>query len=66
MYDDDLQNQTKGTNVTIVRVGTTKKYSDGWETAFGKKGGMKAAGKSKSAASAAKKGKKKLAKAGKR
>ncbi|MEX0678190.1 MAG: hypothetical protein WD063_13995 [Pirellulales bacterium] len=22
--------------MTIVRVGTTKKYADGWETAFGK------------------------------
>ena len=27
--------------MTIVRVGTTKKYSEGWETAFGK--GKKAA-----------------------
>jgi hypothetical protein len=45
--------------VTIVRVGTTKKYSDGWESAFGKTGFARAAGKSKAAALAAKKSKKK-------
>jgi hypothetical protein len=50
----------KGTTVTIVRVGTTKKYSDGWEGAFGRKGGVRAAGKSKTATPAAKKSKKKL------
>jgi hypothetical protein len=32
--------------VTITRVGTNQKYSDGWEKAFGgKKGGAKAAQK---------------------
>jgi hypothetical protein len=46
--------------VTIVRVGTTKNYSEGWEGAFGKKGAARSAGKSKSAALSAKKGKKKL------
>jgi hypothetical protein len=46
--------------VTIVRVGTTKKYSEGWEGAFGRKGGARIAGKSKTAAPVAKKGKKKL------
>ena len=60
-------NKVKGMTVTIVRVGTTKKYSDGWEGAFGRKGAARAAGKSKAAAPAAKKGKKKLVqKAGKR
>ena len=34
---------SRKTTVTIVRVGATKKYSDGWESAFTK-------GKSKSAA----------------
>jgi len=33
--------------VTIVRVGTNQKYSDGWETAFSKK---KSAGKVKTKA----------------
>jgi hypothetical protein len=44
--------------VTIVRIGATKRYSDGWEMAFGK-------GKKKQAAgsSAAKKAGKKSAKA---
>jgi hypothetical protein len=42
--------------VTIVRVGTNKKYSEGWESAFGK-------GKKKTeAAPAAKKSAKKTAK----
>ena len=46
--------------MTIVRVGTTKKYSEGWEGAFGgKKSAARAAGKSRIAATAAKKGKKK-------
>jgi hypothetical protein len=40
--------------VTIIRVGATKKYSEGWEQAFGK---------SKGKASAAAAGKKKPAKA---
>lgn len=26
----------EGTTVTIIRVGATKKYSDGWQSAFGK------------------------------
>jgi hypothetical protein len=47
--------------VTITRVGTNQKYSDGWEQAFGGKRGAKAAQKkavpSKKAA-AKKKGKK--------
>jgi hypothetical protein len=52
----------EGRAVTITRVGTNQKYSDGWEQAFGgKKGGAKAAQKtaapSKKAA-AKKKGKK--------
>ncbi len=29
--------------MTIVRVGTTKKYSDGWESAFGKSKGKNTA-----------------------
>jgi hypothetical protein len=41
-----LPNATEVTAVTIVRVGATKKYSDGWEAAFGK-------GKKKSAPAAA-------------
>jgi hypothetical protein len=46
-------NSAKGTTVTIIRIGTTKKYSDGWAAAFGgkKKSGSngsatKSAGKS--------------------
>ena len=35
--------------MTIVRVGATKKYSDGWDSAFGK-GGKKSATPTKSAA----------------
>ena len=54
--------QRKVRAVTITRVGTNQKYSDGWDQAFGgKKGGGKAAQKkaapSKKAA-AKKKGKK--------
>ena len=55
--------------MTIVRVGTNQKYSDGWETAFagkksgkaaGKKaGGKKASAKKPSAKKPAKKAKKK-------
>jgi hypothetical protein len=45
------------TAVTIVRVGTTKKYSDGWEAAFGK-----SSGKKKAAAKPTKAAKKKPAK----
>jgi hypothetical protein len=43
--------------VTIVRVGTNKKYSEGWESAFGK--GKK---KTEAAAPAAKKSAKKTTK----
>jgi hypothetical protein len=43
-----LANPGEVTAVTIVRVGATKKYSDGWESAFG-------AGKKKSAPAAPKK-----------
>jgi hypothetical protein len=52
--------------VTIVRVGATKKYSDGWEAAFGGGKGKKKAAPAKSAkkaASAKKKPAKKVAKA---
>jgi hypothetical protein len=45
--------------VTIVRVGTTKKYSDGWDAAFGKRGGAKTAVKTKKSVSATVKSKKK-------
>ncbi|MGD9721624.1 MAG: hypothetical protein AB7O59_05950 [Pirellulales bacterium] len=41
--------------MTIVRVGATKKYTDGWESAFGK-------GKKKATAAPAKKAAKKSAK----
>jgi hypothetical protein len=47
--------------VTIVRVGTTKKYSDGWEAAFGRKGGARTAVKTKKSAATAVKSKKKAA-----
>jgi hypothetical protein len=47
--------------VTIVRVGTTKKYSEGWESAFGKKSGGRTALKAKKSASTATKSKKKPA-----
>jgi hypothetical protein len=47
--------------VTIVRVGTNKKYADGWETAFGK-GKSATAGKSSGKATAKKSAKKKTAK----
>lgn len=33
--------------MTIVRVGATKKYSDGWESAFGKKSRKKQSTSSK-------------------
>lgn len=48
--------------MTIVRVGTNQKYSDGWETAFSKKKSAskaKAKGKQASAKKPAKKSKKK-------
>ncbi|HEV2971188.1 MAG TPA: hypothetical protein VGY55_14535 [Pirellulales bacterium] len=50
--------------MTIVRVGPTKKYSDGWEAAFGKKGAGKSAAKAKMAGSSGMKSKKKMAPAG--
>jgi hypothetical protein len=47
--------------VTIVRVGTNKKYADGWEAAFGK-GKTATAGKPVSQPTAKKSSKKKAAK----
>jgi hypothetical protein len=45
--------------VTIVRVGTNQKYSDGWEAAFaGKKSAKAAAGKASKKAAARKPAKK--------
>lgn len=60
--------------MTIVRVGTTKKYSDGWEAAFGKgkkkskAAPKKASGKSQAKPASAKKSAKKrpATKAGKK
>jgi hypothetical protein len=57
----------EGKHVTIVRVGTNQKYSDGWETAFSgkkakpaaKKAGGKKAAKKPSPKKPAKKSKKK-------
>ena len=54
--------------MTIVRVGATKKYSEGWDSAFGKAkkpAGTKAAAK-KSAKAPAKSSMKKAAKKGKK
>jgi hypothetical protein len=54
----------KGTNVTIIRVGTTQKYADGWTSAFSGKKAAASGGQSKKAASksaAAKSGKIKAA-----
>jgi hypothetical protein len=48
--------------VTIVRVGTTQVYSEGWEGAFGKGKKSPAASKGKAAKPAVKKGKKKAKK----
>jgi hypothetical protein len=57
----------KGRTVTIVRIGASKKYSDNWEAAFGRKGSVKAAaGGARGKKSAAKKSSKKSAKARKR
>jgi hypothetical protein len=53
------------TAVTIVRVGTTKKYSDGWEAAFSK-GKKKSATVAKPAKKAAKKSTKSAAKPAKK
>jgi hypothetical protein len=50
---------SEGRPVTIVRVGTNQKYSDGWETAFGKRKSAKAATKSSGSKTAAKKSAKK-------
>lgn len=41
--------------MTIVRVGTNQKYSDGWETAFSAKKSKSAAGKAKGKKASAKK-----------
>jgi hypothetical protein len=49
--------------VTIVRVGTTKKYSEGWEKAFGKGKKAPPEATSKSVATPKKKAAKKPAKA---
>ncbi len=53
-------NPMRVTAVTIVRVGATKKYSDGWETAFSK--GKKKAQAAKPKKAAAKKSTKASAK----
>jgi hypothetical protein len=46
-------------DVTILRVGPNKKYSDGWEAAFaGKKGAAKPSAKKKAAPKKTKKAKK--------
>jgi hypothetical protein len=46
-------------DVTILRVGTNQKYSDGWEAAFsGKKSAGKASAKKKVSAKKSKKSKK--------
>jgi hypothetical protein len=46
-------------DVTILRVGTSQKYSDGWQAAFsGKKAAGKAAAKKKAPAKKSKKSKK--------
>jgi hypothetical protein len=54
--------------VTIVRIGASKKYSDNWEAAFGRKGAGKAAaaGGARGKKTANKKPSKKSAKARKR
>jgi hypothetical protein len=45
-------------DVTILRVGTSQKYSDGWDAAFsGKKTASKATAKKKTAAKKSKKSK---------
>ena len=58
----------KGRTVTIVRIGASKKYSDNWEAAFGRKGAAKAAaaGGARGKKNATKKPSKKSAKARKR
>ena len=48
--------------MTIVRVGATKKYSDGWEQAFGKSKAKKSAAEK----TAAKKGAKRKASKGRK
>jgi hypothetical protein len=52
--------------VTIVRVGPTKKYSEGWEGAFGKRSSGKSAVKAKGLGAAAKAKKRKAAKKSKK
>jgi hypothetical protein len=57
----------KGRTVTIVRIGASKKYSDNWAAAFGRKGTAKAAaGSTGGKKTAAKKPSKKAAKGRKR
>jgi hypothetical protein len=48
--------------VTIVRVGTTQVYAEGWQGAFGKGKKAEPASKGKATKPAAKKGKKKAKK----
>jgi hypothetical protein len=45
-------------DVTILRVGTNQKYSDGWEAAFGGKKPAKATAKKKAAKKSPKKARK--------
>jgi hypothetical protein len=45
-------------------VGPTKKYSDGWDAAFGKKGAGRSAAKAKMAGSSGVRSRKKIAPAG--
>jgi hypothetical protein len=51
--------QTEVIDVTILRIGPNKKYSDGWAAAFaGKKGAARPSAKKKTAPKRAKKAKK--------
>ena len=57
----EIQQPTRWTTVTIVRIGATKEYSDGWESAFSK-GKKKAGSTAKAKKSKAKKSVRKSAK----
>jgi hypothetical protein len=57
------QHYSRTHNVTIVRVGTNKQYSEGWEAAFGKGKKQSAPAAKKSAAKKAKASAKKKPKA---
>jgi hypothetical protein len=61
-----LIRERKENAVTIVRVGPTKKYSEGWEGAFGKKSGSRAVVKASTRAVATKMKKKGVGKKSKR